>query len=107
MEDPFLQLVLHSSHFLVSLHKHNTTSVLLELTELAVDLPDQLLYKHLNIQVRNPKHNYRSGSMNTSESTVSPCPAQSQEVVCRASTDCNDVPGDDLGVKTIEECWIL
>ena len=30
--------------------------------------------------------------------------AQEELVVCRASTNCSGVPGDDLGVMTIEEC---
>ena len=28
------------------------------------------------------------------------------QVVCRASTDCNGAPGDDLGVMTIKECCL-
>ena len=29
-----------------------------------------------------------------------------EEVVCRASNDCNGAPGDDLGVMTIEQCCL-
>ena len=42
-----------------------------------------------------------NGSMNN---TVSLYAVQSQEVVCRASTNCNGAPGDVLGVMTIEKC---
>ena len=32
--------------------------------------------------------------------------AQVNTVVCRASTDCNGAPGDNLGIVTVEDCCL-